>query len=133
MGVFGVTGSGGSGGVHEAGEPSVFLCVGGFVTALVLDNNTAERLKVVVRTTSDPTGIAPDFSVAGSDADDPGSWVAGQWSGAWDDETGVVTAETPVMGDGEALDVTVGEYSLWVRWTVPGEVPVKRIGLVRIT
>lgn len=77
---------------------------------------TAEAIEVVVTvTSSDPTGTPPGFAVTSPAATTPGSFTAGSWDGTWVDGQRI-TAITPLIGDGQDLDVTSGEvYALWIR------------------
>lgn len=98
---------------------------------LTIESVTAERLSVVIGTTADPTGTPPQFAV--SQGTDPGTFVAGTWAGSWNSTTGEAEALTPVLGAGQALAVTQGDWRLYAKWTVAGESPVRVAAILRIT
>lgn len=104
------------------------------MTERILESTTAERQNVTVKAPSDPTGGAVEFAVTtGPSPTDPSGWVAGSWFGTWSAETSLVTALTPVMGNGQALSINGDTlYDLWVRFTVGTETPVKHVGRVRV-
>ncbi len=101
-----------------------------------LKATTAEKIPVTITTTSDPTGTAPTFAIT---ADTIGattsSYVAGEWSGTWNSTTGDIDALTPLIGDGQALDVDPDtDYQLHARWTVGAETPDEDvIGIIRVS
>lgn len=98
--------------------------------------DTAEKIPVIITTTADPTGTAPTFALTadtiGATTTDP--FVAGEWSGTWNTTTGEIDALTPLVGDGQALDVDPDtDYQLHAAWTVGTETPEKDvIGIVRV-
>lgn len=100
---------------------------------IFFESSSAEKLLAEIITDSDPTSeAAPEFSITTGLRDDPGSWVAGSWvSGSWVEKTNRADAVSPVMGSGQALDVTEGnQYNLWMRWTIGGQTPVLLLGVI---
>jgi hypothetical protein len=99
---------------------------------LSIESTTAEKLPVLITTSADPTGSLPEFALTTSG--DPSTWVDGEWDGAWSSTTGKIQALTPLVGDGQALDVTDGvDYDLWARWVVGTETPVRHVNRLRVT
>lgn len=99
---------------------------------ITIDSSTAEKIPVTIATVADPTGGDVEFALAAGT--NPTTWVAGEWDGSWSAANGRVSALSPLVGSGQALD-TDGEtdWSLWVRWTVGTEVPVRRPAKIRVT
>lgn len=92
------------------------------------DLTTAERRPEVVRTSGDPTASPPEFGVSRSWESNPTLWVAGSWLGTYDTINKTVNALTPIMGQGQALDITeTGIWVIYVRWTVADETPVRAV------
>ena len=101
---------------------------------MIIESTTAERVPVTLWTTADPTATLPEFSITTGTRSDPGTFQNGVWdSDGWDSTTGRVVAWSPVVGSGQALDITEGtNYDLWVRWTISGETPVKLAGRLEV-
>jgi len=101
---------------------------------ITIDSSTAERVPVTIATSADPTGGDVEFSLTTGAS--PTVWVAGTWDGSWNATTGRVSALSPLVGDGQDLDTDtdgVSDWSLWVRWTVGTEVPVRLATKIRVT
>ena len=99
-----------------------------------VDVGSVEIVPVEITTVADPTGGAVEFGVVASGATgNPQSWVAGSW-GVWNATTSKVTALSPTLpAPGTFLPLTVGRYSLHVRWTVGSEDQiVKQVGLLTV-
>ena len=97
-------------------------------SAPALESASAEPLRVVLQTRSDPTGAAVEFQVSSGARSSPsGVWVAGSWDGTWSNKTGRVAALSPTIGAAGSLVVVEGtDYLLWIRYSVS---VVKRCGL----
>lgn len=98
-----------------------------------VESSTAEKLPYTVTTSSDPSAAAPEFALTTSG--DPSSWVAGEWTGGvWSPTTGKIRALSPLVGDGQTLDLNAGTvYSVWIRWTVGAETPVRLAEQINVT
>jgi hypothetical protein len=99
-----------------------------------IDSTTVERLEVELVSRTDPTGGAVEFSFTTAGASNPGTWVAGGWTGAWSTANGRVKAVTPTIGS-PAAQVELPEgatYRVWVRWTSGAETPVKQAGFITV-
>lgn len=95
------------------------------------DADTREQLPVFIETPADPTaGPAPEFALT---IDEPTTWVAGVWAGAWNPATKEVPALTPLVGAGQALPVAEGDYDLYARWTNGAERPIRLVDRYRFT
>lgn len=89
---------------------------------IVLVAATAEQLQVEVTTPADPSSIAPEFAVGVGSA--AGSWVSGTWINSWDPSTRKIVALSPLVGTGQALNVSaLPDWKLWIRWHVGTEIP----------
>ncbi len=92
------------------------------------DSTTVERRPYVVKTSGDPSAVAPSFGLSRSYESNPTVWVDGQWVGTYDTSTNQIDALTPLIGPGQALDVTeTGLWVVYVRWTVNDETPVRAV------
>jgi len=98
---------------------------------LTLESTTAERLAVTITTTADPTGSVPEFAV--TQGPDPTVWVPGSWTGGWDPISGEVSAASAVIGAGQVLAVTAGQWRLYARWQVGAERPVRLAAVLQVT
>lgn len=100
----------------------------------VIESTTVEKIPVVITTPADPTGNTVAFAVT-TTTTQPTSWQNGTWSTSWSATTGEATALTPVVGDGQTIDLDPGtDYDLWARWTIAGgETPVRQVGRIRVT
>jgi hypothetical protein len=99
-----------------------------------IESTTSERLIIPVTTTEDPTAAVPEFQLTTGDRGDPtGTWEPGTWGSAWDPDNGRIDAESPTVGAAGVLVIAQGErYDLWIRWTVTGESPVKRVATLNV-
>ena len=98
-----------------------------------IESTTREQLDGPVTARVDPSGVPPEWSLSTGRRTDPGTWVAGSWSGSWSSRTGMITAVSPLVGAGEALSVEAGTvYDVWVRWTDGAARPVKWLGLLLV-
>ncbi len=96
-----------------------------------LESSSAERIPVDWTTPADPTGAFPAFVLATSSDLSGAVWVNGTWDTTY--TNGQATALTPLIGDGQALDVTGGvDYYLYGRCTVGVETPVRLIDVIRV-
>lgn len=99
-----------------------------------LPSTTREKLPVEITTTADPTGALPEFAVTTTSDSDGATWVDGEWDGAWSTSTGKINAKTPLVGAGQALDLTVEvDYYLHARWVIGTEQPEDLAGRLRVT
>ena len=91
------------------------------------------REGVTITTSDDPTGNAVEFAaVLPADASPIAAFQAGTFDGAWDPISGEVDTLTPLIGSGQALDITAGnDYELYVRWTAGPEQPIEFVGTIR--
>lgn len=109
------------------------------MTIYLIESTTAEKIPVPIVTSADPTGTLPRFRITQGGTDPV--WLAapeGEWLNTWDPGTGEITALTPLIGNGQTLDVDQGnDYSLYLQWDIPGtppEIPATRAnGTVRVT
>ncbi len=102
---------------------------------LFIQSTSIERKRVVIETTEDPTGVAPEFAAITDLAGDPATYADGVWhSDGWDSVTGRVVAYTATMGKSGADLVLTDKlvYSVFMRWTLSAEVPVIDCGLVEV-
>lgn len=98
-----------------------------------IESTSAEKIAVDVTTPLDPTGTPPDFAIT-TTSTEPTTWVAGTWDTTYNATTGVATALTPLVGDGQTIAVQGGTtYDLWVRWSAGGETPIKQAGILTVT
>lgn len=105
------------------------------LSEVILESTTVESLIGELKTDVDPTGgAAPEFSLTTGLRTDPATWVAGSWVvGSYVSKTWRVDARSPLIGAGQALDVTEGTvYNLWVRWVINTQTPVVLLGVVRV-
>lgn len=103
------------------------------VVVITLESTTKEKRPYEVTAPSDPTGTLPAFALT-TTTTQPTTWVNGEWVGTWSSTTGKATALTPLMGAGQALDLTPGvDYDLWIRPTVGSEQPVLLADRIRVT
>lgn len=98
-----------------------------------VESTTAEKLPYVVTTSSDPSAAPPEFAL--TITGDPSTWVEGEWTGgAWQPTDGKIRALSPLLGDGQDLDVTAGTRPyLSIRWTVGVETPVRLLEQINVT
>ena len=95
------------------------------------DKTTVERRPYVIKTSSDPSAADVEFGVSRSYDVNPTLWVSGSWVGPYDTVTNTIDALTPLVGEGQALDITdTGLWVIYVRWTVVDEIPVRAIDQV---
>jgi hypothetical protein len=73
-----------------------------------------------------PTSYTVDLSCPAVGVN-PTAWT----SGTWEVEDGTYWARI-LIGPGSALVLTVGTYDVWVRITAPQEVPIKKVGQLKI-
>lgn len=97
-----------------------------------LESQSAEKIPVRVTTSGDPSATPPNFAVT-TTANQPSTWIAGEWDGAYDAATSEINALSPVAGDGQALDVSPGMYDLWIQWTIGTETPARQVDRLRVT
>lgn len=98
-----------------------------------LESAAAKRYLVTIETPADPTGSAVEFAVVPATATSPSSWVAGNWQSAWSSTTSRVQALTPLIGTGQALNVTEGQdYRVYMRWQAGGDTPVELADTLRV-
>ena len=95
-----------------------------------IESASAEPVRVVLVTGTDPTGSAPEFNLTTGDRSDPGdTWAAGSWVSGWAARTGRVEAQSPTIGVAGVLPVVAGEtYLVWIRY---GTI-VKRAGTLEV-
>lgn len=99
-----------------------------------IESTTKEKLPFTVTAPGDPTGNPPQFALTTTTTQPTWPGVAGEWVGSWSTTTGTAEALTPLIGAGQALDVTPGvDYDLWIRPTVGTEQPVLLADRIRVT
>ena len=100
---------------------------------ITIESTTKEKRPYDVTAPGDPTGVAPAFALT-TTTTQPTTWVNGEWFTTWSPTTGRATALTPLIGAGQALDVTPGtDYDLWIRPTIGPEQPVLLADRIRVT
>lgn len=95
--------------------------------------STEESLALDVECDRDPTDDPPEFLLTAKGAGDAaGSWAVGSWLTAYDAETQVATAVTPIIGVALAITAKT-DFDLWIKVPVGGESPVWRVGTISVT
>lgn len=102
-----------------------------------VESDSIEVVDVPIVTPADPTGGSVSFSAVAITTDDPkpspSTFTDGSWSGSWDSTTKKVLAQTPTTpASGTDLELSAGDYRLYVKWTVGSETPVKYVGVLRV-
>jgi hypothetical protein len=99
-----------------------------------LEKESIEQMETTVTSTVDPTDdvVSWSFPVKGAR---PTAWTAGTWKA---DATGVagsfraVSVSPTVGATGATVVLAAGTYDAYLKITDNPEVPVRRIGLVRV-
>lgn len=98
---------------------------------MIIEHTTLESVMVPVKTSGDPRGTPPQFSITTTDVTDPGAWVNGSWLGEWSEQSGRVMAISPQVGAAGSLVTVEGEtHQLWIKWSVAGDEPIKKCGTI---
>lgn len=103
-----------------------------------IESSTSENLGVTITAPVDPTSYTLEFAVSTTTDLSSASWEAGTWDGSWNDnedspEAGQIAASTPLIGDGETLDISQGgKYYLYFRVDTGTQTPVRLIDFLDV-
>lgn len=101
------------------------------ISTLTIYAGSAVSVETVVKSDTDPTGTAPGWAITALDATAPGSTSAGTWAVAYSATTDKATARSPLIGDGQTLDLTSGStYRLWLSVTAGSETMVEPVAII---
>lgn len=101
------------------------------ISTLTIYAGSAVSVETTVKSDADPTGTTPGWAVTSLDATAPGATTAGTWSGAYVAATDKAVASSPLIGDGQSLDINSGStYRLWLSVTVGSETLVEPVAII---